>query len=478
VRLLLRGFDLVATMDDGGTELAGADVLIDGPVIEAVGVGLGGDGVGEDGPAGLRPGGLRPVGLRPAIDREVDCRGLVCLPGLINSHQHLYQGACRAVPNLERVLIGPWLAGLGRLVKGWYEAGVFGPEVVGAVATAVLAESLLGGVTTVADQHYFFPAGQSLPYIEATIQAADEAGVRLHACRGTLTKGPDPDLVQSVDEVMAHCARLIGDYHDPAPGARVRIALAPCGAHVDEPALFDELANLAADHEAVRLHTHLYEEVDASVCRDRYGCTPWELLVAHGWAQPRTWVAHAVNPPQAEINEMAGAGVGISHVIAPDLRMGWGPAPLRDFVDAGVTVGFGTTGSASNDGANLMGDLRLAALAHRSREPKSPERWLSTRELLGMATRGSAACLGRDDLGVIGPGRRADLAAWDLTTVDRIGVHDPLSGLLLTGLSSAASLVVVDGQVLIEDGRPTRLDTAAVAARARQALAKAAASGR
>ena len=464
--LLLRGFDLVATMDDEGTELAGADVLIDGAVIQAVGVGLGGNGPAQ-----------RPA-VRLAIDREIDCRGLVCIPGLINSHQHLYQGACRAVPNLERVLIGPWLAGLGALVKGWYRAGVFGPEVVGAVATAVLTESLLGGVTTVADQHYFFPSGQSLPYIEATIQAADEAGVRLHACRGTLTKGPDPDVVQAVDEVIAHCARLIADYHDPAPGARVRIGLAPCGAHVDEPALFDELAGLADEHEAVKLHTHLYEEVDVSVCRDRYGCTPWELLTAHGWAQPRTWVAHAMNPPQHEIIEMASAGVAISHVIAPDLRMGWGLAPLRDFLDAGVTVGFGTTGSASNDGANLVGDLRLAALAHRSREPKSPERWPSTRELLRMATRGSAACLGRDDLGVIGPGRRADLAAWDLTTVDRIGVHDPLSGLLLTGLSSAASLVVIDGEVLIEDGRPIQIDTAAVAARARQALAKAAASGR
>ncbi|HSS08525.1 MAG TPA: amidohydrolase family protein, partial [Acidimicrobiales bacterium] len=144
---------------------------------------------------------------------------------------------------------------------------------------------------------------------------------------------------------------------------------------------------------------------------------------------------------------------------------------------AGVTVGFGTTGSASNDGANVLGDLRLAALAHRSAHPGSPERWPSARELLALATRGSAACLGRDDLGMIRPGRRGDLAAWDLRTVDRVGVHDPLAGLLLTGLSSAASLVLVEGEVLIEAGRPARLDTNAVAARARQALAKATASG-
>jgi 8-oxoguanine deaminase len=460
LKLLLRGFDLVATMDEHEpAELRNADVLIDGPVIQAVGVDLA---------ATVQPG---------SIDREIDCQGLVCLPGLINSHQHLYQGACRAVPHLERVLIGPWLAGLGTLVKGWYQAGGFGPEVVGAVAAAVLTESLLGGVTTTADQHYFFPAGPSLPYVEATIDAAADVRVRLHACRGTLTKGPDPDVVQSIDEVVAHCALLVATHHDPAPGARVRVALAPCGAHVDEPALFDELAALASDRDGVRLHTHLYEEVDTVVCRERYGCTPWELLVAHGWAQPRTWLAHVVDPPAAEIGEMASAGVGVSHVIAPDLRMGWGLAPLRGFLDAGVTVGFGTTGSASNDGANLLGDLRVAALAHRSAEPGSPERWPSARQLLALATRGSAACLGRDDLGTIRPGRRADLAAWDLRTVDRVGIHDPLAGLVMTGLSSAASLVLVEGEVLIQAGRPVHLDPAEVAARARQALAKAAASG-
>jgi cytosine/adenosine deaminase-related metal-dependent hydrolase len=458
LRLLLRGFDLVATFDDDGSELAGADVLVDGPRIEAVGQDL----------AGRQ--------LAAGVDRQVDCAGLVCLPGLINSHQHLYQGACRAVPQLERAPIGPWLARLGALLKGWFQAGAFGPEVVAAVATAVLTESLLGGVTTVADQHYFFPSGTSLPYVEATIDAAARVGVRLHACRGTLTRGPDPDLVQSVDEVVGHCARLIDAHHDPAPGARVRVALAPCGAHVDEPALFDELAALAADHPGVRLHTHLYEEVDTVYCRERYSCTPWELLVAHGWAQPRTWLAHVVDPPSAEIDEMASAGVGVSHLIAPDLRMGWGLAPLGGFLDAGVTVGFGTTGSASNDGANLLGDLRLAALAHRSASPE-PDRWPSARQLLGLATRGSAACLGRDDLGAIRPGLRADLAAWDMRAVDRVGVHDPLAGLVLTGLSSAASLVVVDGEVLVEGGRPVHLDPAAVAAAARQALAKAAASG-
>jgi 8-oxoguanine deaminase len=447
-RWLLRGCDLVATFDDEGRELAGADVLVDDGVIEAVGTGLADAG----------------------CDRVVDGRGLVVLPGLVNSHQHLYQGATRAIPALERALIGPWLGGLGAIFKQWWQAGKFEPAHVEAIAAAVLCESLLGGVTTVADQHYFHPAGPTRPYVESTIEAATQIGVRLHACRGTLTLGPDPDVVQSVDEVVRHCAELIAAHHDPAPDARVRVALAPCGVHVDELALFDELAALAADHREVRLHTHLYEKVDADVARERYGRTPWELLAEHGWAQPRTWLAHVVDPPPAEIAEMAATGVSVAHLIAPDLRMGWGCAPVRAYLDAGVTLGFGTTGSASNDGANLLGDLRIAALAHRGTEPDDPARWPSARELLHMTTRGSALCLGRPELGAIAPGLRADLAAWDMHAIDRVGVHDPLAGLVLTGLSTRAAFVCVEGEILVEDGEPTNLDVDAIAARARAAI--------
>jgi 8-oxoguanine deaminase len=447
-RTLLTGFDLVATFDDDDRLLPGGDILVDGPVIAGLGVGLDAEGA----------------------DRVIDCRGLVALPGLINAHHHLYQGGFRAVPALERALIGPWLAGLGALVKQRWQAGHFGPDVVEAVATAVLAESLLGGQTTVADQHYFFPVGVSLPYVEATAAAAAQVGVRLHACRGSITDGPDPDVTQGIDEVLRHSSTLIDDLHDPRPGAMVRVALAPCGVHVDQRTLFDELAALAADHDAVRLHTHLYEKVDVEACRVRYGCSPWQLLVEHGWAQPRTWLAHVVDPPAREIAEMAEAGVAVAHLPAPDLKMGWGPAPLRDMLDAGVIVGAGTTGSASNDGGDLLGDLRLAALVQRSRDPDDPMRWPSAAELLRMATRGSASCLGRGDIGVLTVGARADIAAWDQRGVDRVGVHDPLAGLLLTGLGSQATLVLVGGRVLVEDGHLTALDPHQVAARARALL--------
>jgi cytosine/adenosine deaminase-related metal-dependent hydrolase len=251
----------------------------------------------------------------------------------------------------------------------------------------------------------------------------------------------------------------------------VRIDLAPCGVHVDQPELFDEFATLAQEHDGVRLHTHLYEEVDTIACVERYGLTPWEFLVEHGWAQPRTWVAHCADPPRSEWSRFACAGVGVAHLPAPDLRMGWGFAPVRGLMDAGVTVGFGTTGSASNDGANLLGDLRLAALGHRS-AIADPDRWLTARELLRMATRGSAACLGREELGQIAVGMAADLAAWDLTSVDRVGIEDPLAGLLLTGLSDRAALVLVGGRVVVEDGRCRTVDERAVARRANDLLAQ------
>lgn len=406
--------------------------------------------------------------------REVHAEHLLVLPGLINAHQHLYQVALRAVRELERAPIGPWLAGLGRRCLAWEAQGRLTPELVGAVAACGLAESLLGGVTTVADQHYLHPAGPTRPFVEATIEAAARLGIRFHAARGTLTLGrdqgggADPALVQDVDEVLDDCVRLIEGHHDPTEGSMCRVDLAPCGVHADVPELFDELARLAADHRGVRLHTHLYEVVDTAFCHERYGCSPWQFLEDHGWAGPATWLAHSVDVPVSELAAIAAAGVGIAHLPAPDLKMGWGTAPLREMWDAGVTVGFGTTGSASNDGANLLGDLRLAALVHRP--TGDPERWPTARELLRAATRGSADCLGRPELGRVEVGAVADLAAWDLHTVDRVGVEDPVAGLLFCGLSDRAHTVVVDGRLVVDQGQLLTAEERRLGATARQLL--------
>jgi len=449
--LLLRRVAVLATFDDHHNEFGGVDVLCRDGWIEAIGPDL------------AAPGAT-----------VVDASELLVLPGLINAHQHLYQVGLRAIPELERALIGPWLGGLGARCLDWWDSGRLTPALVEALAACGLAESLLGGVTTVADQHYLHPAGPSQPFVEATIAAARALGGRLHAGRGTLTLGreqggsADPRLVQTAAEVVGHAEALIAGFHDPEPGARVRIDLAPCGVHVDGPDVFEAFAVLAAANAGVRLHTHLYEAVDTAFCAERYGITPWQFLQRHGWASDRTWVAHVVDIPHHEIPELADAGVGVAHLPAPDLRMGWGAAPLREFLDAGVTVGFGTTGSASNDGANLLGDLRLAALAHRHHD--DPARWPTARELLWAATRGSAACLGRPELGRIEVGAAADLAAWDLGTVDRVGVEDPLIGLVLSGLSDRAHTVVVGGELVVSEGRLVHEDERVLARRATSLL--------
>lgn len=449
--LLLRRIAHLATFVDVGTELTDVDVVCRDGLIDAIGTDL-------DAPGAT----------------VIDASELVVLPGLINAHQHLYQVGLRAIPELERALIGPWLGGLGARCVDWWSSGRLTPEFVEALAACGLAESLLGGVTTVADQHYLHPAGPTQPFIEATIAAARSLGGRLHAGRGTLTLGreqggsADPRLVQTTAEVVRHAEQLVAGHHDPDPGAMVRIDLAPCGVHVDGADVFEAFTVLAAANEGVRLHTHLYEAVDTAFCVDRYGITPWQFLQRHGWAGDRTWIAHVVDIPHHEIPELAEAGVAVAHLPAPDLRMGWGTAPLRAFLDAGVTVGFGTTGSASNDGANLLGDLRLAALAHRHQE--DPSQWPTARELLRAATRGSAACLGRPELGRIEVGAAADLAAWDFGTVDRVGIEDPLVGLVLSGLSDRAHTVIVAGRVVVSDGRLVTADERDLARRATSLL--------
>lgn len=450
---LIHNISHLVTFDDRDRELAGADVLISGQRIAAVGHDLDVDDSVE----------------------IIDGSGLLVLPGLINAHQHLYQVGLRSFQELERAPIHPWLTGLHVKTTYLWRQGYYTAESVGAVAKAGMVESLLGGVTTVADQHYVFLEGKTEPFIEAMIEGAIETGIRLHAGRGSMTKGVSSGGVvpniscQTIDEVLRHSQELIDTYHDPDPLAQIRIDLAPCGVHTDEPEMYQQFAALAAENPGVGLHTHLYEVIDTKYCVDTYGFTPWKFLLENGWDHDGVWLAHMVDPPHEEIVDFAEVGVGIVHLIAPDLRMGWGRAPLRKYLDAGCKVGFGTTGSASNDGCNQLGDLRIAALVHRDMEDP-PHTWPSSRELLRLATRGSAACMGRSDLGVIAPGMAADIAAWDMTTVDRVGVHDPVVGLVLGGLSDRAELVLVNGEVVVREGRCTTVDERVIAQEARDAI--------
>jgi cytosine/adenosine deaminase-related metal-dependent hydrolase len=460
MRTLIRELTHIATFDEEGREFADADILVDGRVIADIGPGLPDEGV----------------------NRVVDGRGLVALPGLINAHQHVWQLVSRSIPDFEYAEVEPIIGWVAIRPTEWWREGRFTPDSLRALARAAFAESLLGGVTTVADQHLFFPGDPETrgatvePWMEGLIEAAAEVGIRLHAGRGTTTRGPDEGgpshgavLKESLDTILAHCQQLIERYHDPDPLARIRIDLAPSGVHLDGPEVFAAFLELADDHPGVGLHTHLYEVMDDIVSREVYGVSPWRFLQAHGWARDRVWVAHANAPPDEEIPEIAAAGVGVVHVITGDLRLLWGLAPIRRYREEGVKLGFGTTGASVAEAAHLLPDLRAAYLAHRVPKPP-PDELLTVRDVFAMATRGSAACLGRTHLGSLAPGKAADIACWDTTTVDRVGVHDPLMSLLLGGLSHTASLVLVDGDVLVEDGRPTHLDLDEIARTARAAV--------
>ncbi|MEV1005075.1 amidohydrolase family protein [Nonomuraea sp. NPDC050202] len=446
MKTLLRRLSYVLTFDDDDRELTDTDILIDGPRIAAIGAGL----PAED------------------ADQVIDCSGLIALPGLINAHQHLFQASMRTLPPLERSGMLPFLGLQNELVLHRWQRGRFGADDVRATARAVLTESLLGGITTVADHHTIFPGDRPEPYVEAIIDAAGQTGIRLHAGRGSVTFGRargglvEDVFVEDVGDVIRHAEHLIATHHDPEPFAMVRITLAPSGVVSDVPEMFEAFAALAAAHDGVRLHTHLHHHEDTRFAQSRYGTSPWKILAGHGFAGDRLWVAHAVTPPPEEIDEYAAAGIAIAHIPAADLKLGWGLAPLRRYLNAGIPVGAGTTGSMTNDGANLLGDLRIAALAHRATR-SDPAEWPSARELLAMATRGSAACLGRPDLGSLAVGKAADIACWDLTGIDRAGAHDPVAALLFTGLTDAAHLVLVNGTVAVRDSRPTQGDPAELA---------------
>ena len=387
--LLLANVAVLLTFDGEDRELQNVDVRVaDGRIAEI--------------------GDLAPQ----ATETVIDCSRLLVMPGLINAHQHLYQVGLRCIPDLERILLQEWLKGLGQICMQWWRDGHFTPETIATMARAGMVESLLCGVTTVADQHYYYPGGVTDPYLEAIIEAAGEVGIRLNAGRGTMTyprseggEGPD-DACQSVDEVLRHSLELIDAYHDPDPW-KIRIDLAPCGPHVDRLEVFSSFAE-TPPRTRRGLTPNLLRRGGHGILPRTYGPSP--AVSARPAAHRPGGCAHVDLPPWRDPLHAA-AGVGLVHLVAPDLRMGFRPAPVRAWLNGGCTVGFGTTGSASNDGCNQMGDLRLAALTHRQHSPQ-PENWLSARELLAMSTRGSARCLSRPALGTITPGAGADLAAW------------------------------------------------------------------
>ena len=438
-RHLLRNADHVLTM--AGQELEGGDVLFEGGVICEVGIGLSAEGA------------------------EVsDMRGRVITPGLVNTHHHLFQTLTRAVPGGQDALLFGWLKTLYPI---WSR---FGPEEMRLSTELGLAELALSGCTTSSDHLYLFPNGSRL---EDTIEAASNVGLRFHPTRGAMSIGesdgglPPDALVEREPFILDDCLRVIDLFHDPSPGSMVRVGVAPCSPFSVSRELMRDAALLARD-KGVRLHTHLAEnDEDIAYSLENFGCRPGQYAEDLGWTGDDVWHAHCVKLDGQEIDLFARSRTGVAHCPCSNCRLGSGIAPVRAMRDAGVPLGLGVDGSASNDQASLMGEARQAMLLQRVARGADA---MSAREALEIATVGGAEVLGRDDIGRIAPGYRADLAIWNVSGLESAGSWDP-AVLLLAGPRKVEGLFV-EGRQVVAEGRVTTLDIGARLAAAHSTVAR------
>lgn len=410
---------------------------------------------------------LVPVGGAPSRPAAVfDASRHVVIPGLVSTHHHFYQTLTRAFPPaLDRPLF-PWLQALYPV---WARLT---PDALDAAATVAMAELLLSGCTTTTDHHYVFPAGLA-DAIGIEAAAAARLGIRAVLTRGSMDLSvrdgglPPDSVVQDADAILADSERLIARHHDPAPHAMLQIALAPCSPFSVTTGLMRETAELAA-RAGVRLHTHLAETADeAAFCQARFGCSPLDYLDECGWLRPGTWLAHGIHFSGSDMARLAAGGVGVTHCPCSNQALASGTCRVCALERAGVAVGLGVDGSASNDASNLMQEVRAAFLLQRGANGIEA---VSHRDALRWATEGSAACIGRPELGRIAPGAAADLALFRLDELRFSGAGDPLAALVLCG-AHRADRVMVGGRWVVEDGAIPGLDIPALMARHARAAA-------
>lgn len=444
--LLIRDIHTLVLMDKEDTVLHGGFLYAENGEIQLV---------------GTRP----PRWLRPA--RTVNGRYLVGIPGMVNTHHHLYQTLTRAYPGAAEESLFGWLRALYPLWARLEEESLYTAALVG------MAELLLSGCTTTADHHYVFPRGQA-KLIDAEIEAARRIGIRFHPTRGSMSVGQSlgglpPDLlVQNEETILADCERLIHKYHDPRPGSMLQVGLAPCSPFSVSKKLMRQTAELARRH-SVRLHTHLAETRDEEIyCCKRFRQRPLAFLENLGWLGDSTWIAHGIHFRPSEIARLGRARVGVAHCPSSNMRLASGIAPVLDLARAGCPVGLGVDGSASNDSSHLLAEARQALLLHRLAHGAGA---LSVRQALYMATVGGARCLGRSDLGSLEPHKRADVALFDLRDSNYSGAGDPVAALLLCA-PSCVSTLIIEGRVVVEDHELQTLAIEPILARHRRFAAR------
>ncbi len=387
-------------------------------------------------------------------DRAYDCTGMLVYPGLVNTHHHLYQYFTRNLAAVQNFELFDWLKALYEIWKNLNDNTVYLSSLCG------MAELMRYGCTTCFDHHYVFPAGTA-DLIGAQVEAANRLGIRLHASRGSMDLSvkdgglPPDSVVQSVDEILRDSARIIETYHDPAPFSMRRIVLAPCSPFSVSEALLRESAALARQY-GVQLHTHLCETKDEErYTLERFGIRPFAYMESVGWTGSDVFYAHGIHFNDDELDRIAQTGTKIAHCPCSNMKLSSGVMRIADMRERGITIGLGVDGSASNDGSNLLEELRTAYLLHRL---KWGDRAPTGYELLKIATAGGASVLGRDDIGTIEVGKAADVFAvrkgLDLVCAD----GDPMNLFGTVGLHRPCDLVFVNGVCTVQDGAVCGLD--------------------
>jgi cytosine/adenosine deaminase-related metal-dependent hydrolase len=447
--LLVKNAMLVATFDDRGTEIAGGGVYVEGNVIRKV-------GSAEEMPEGA--------------DRVIEARGMVVMPGMVNTHHHFVQTLTRCMPGVQDAVLFDWLK---RLDPVWANLT---PEAVYVSTKTAMAELMLSGCTTTSDHNYIWPNGSR---VDDQVRAGREMGMRFHVARGSMSVGeskgglPPDRVVEDEGEILRDSRRVIEEYHDGERYSMLRVVLAPCSPFTVSEDLMRESVEMARAY-GVHSHTHLAETLDeADFCQEKFGKTPVELAEGLGWVGGDVWHAHMVHPSQEEVGRLGRTKTGVAHCPTSNMRLGSGIAPALKLLEAGARVGLGVDGSASNDGSHMLGEARQALLVHRidgrrhgarnaKRETRGREMMVGAGDpgattasgVLRMATRGGAEVLGRNDVGYLAEGMAADIVGFRVDGLGHAGgaVHDALAALVFCQ-PVGVEFSVINGEVKVSEGR-------------------------
>ena len=440
--LLLRNLRTILTCDDGDAVLEHTDLYCENGIIR---------GLGPD--------------LPQTADTVIDGSHYWCYPGLINTHHHLYQVFSRNLPQVQNLELFDWLKALYEIWKNLDSRVIYHSSVTG------MGELMKNGCTTCFDHHYVFPQGQAEGLLDAQFAAAEDLGIRMYASRGSMDLSkkdgglPPDSVVQTVDEILRDCQRAVETYHDPSRFSMRMVALAPCSPFSVSEELLRQSAILARDL-GVRLHTHLCETKDEErYTLDRYGLRPLAYLESLGWVGPDVWFAHGIHFTDTELDLLAETGTGVAHCPVSNMKLSSGVARIPEMLQRGIHVGLAVDGSASQDGSDLLEEIRICYLLHRLHSSAAAP---SGYDVLKLATRGSASLLGREDIGCLAVGKCADLFLVDSRRLELVGAcYDPKNVFGTVGLRASVDYTVVNGCITVAHGKLTGIDEAKTAENAR-----------